>query len=738
MAFIRQLIALLRKNLLLKIRAPLEWASEVFLPILFVAAMAGIFFIFNSADLPDSNYASEGAVVQPFGVIPFRVQYRAQKIALVPSSPEQQPIVNDFHATMSAWHPRFTFASLGADAAWTNALLTYAPVSSAAGLRDLVLPGWADVALNFTTTAALESYITSGTYDSGWGADSTANPKIFAAVVFTQGTAPAEPISYAIRMNSSVTPLTDGDKVDVLVRGIVASTISKYVLTRLVNTGPPFLSEKGDPISAKPFAGFTTLQREVDRFAIARKSGGLRLPPSSMINADTLNTFIFAISQAFPNEIIVPELSNTFKMLNQSNPARVQELIGNMSAWLASEAYPPQAIKFVAFPTAAYRFNPFYVFLLNILGFILVIAFVFPNSRLIRGLVLEKETKMREGMKMMGLGDGALFGSHIFWYWFAYHLPVSLIIAGICKATFFPATGYGSTFIIFFLFGTGSTSLMYFISVFFSRSKTASSLGVVLFIAGYFPAFAFSGTTTRNVKRLASLLPPTAFSLGLSSIGTFENNMAATQAAAVVNNWSFGDTIGMLVLDTFLLAFLGWYFDQTLPASFREFGVARPWYFFFTVGFWREMLGYPQNIHAIANDLPERAPPQGPYTLCCRRRPSENSVSTPQAPIDESFLEGPDEALKALAKDKRCVTVSNLVKDFDTPDGVKRAVNNVNLEMYQGQIFVLLGPNGAGKTTAISMMTGLLAPTAGSMSLFGKNLLTETADARESMGVCES
>lgn len=42
----------------------------------------------------------------------------------------------------------------------------------------------------------------------------------------------------------------------------------------------------------------------------------------------------------------------------------------------------------------------------------------------------------------------------------------------------------------------------------------------------------------------------------------------------------------------------------------------------------------------------------------------------------------------------RCVAVRGLTKEFDTPDGVKRAVDGVDLTMYEGQIFALLGHNG--------------------------------------------
>jgi len=49
-----------------------------------------------------------------------------------------------------------------------------------------------------------------------------------------------------------------------------------------------------------------------------------------------------------------------------------------------------------------------------------------------------------------------------------------------------------------------------------------------------------------------------------------------------------------------------------------------------------------------------------------------------------------------------------------------RAVNNLDLEIHSGEIFGLLGPNGSGKSTAIKMILGLLHPTRGRVSVFGR------------------
>ena len=53
--------------------------------------------------------------------------------------------------------------------------------------------------------------------------------------------------------------------------------------------------------------------------------------------------------------------------------------------------------------------------------------------------------------------------------------------------------------------------------------------------------------------------------------------------------------------------------------------------------------------------------------------------------------------------------------------GKFRGVENINLKVQRGCIFGFLGPNGAGKTTTISMVMGLLKPTAGGVRLFGKD-----------------
>ena len=64
------------------------------------------------------------------------------------------------------------------------------------------------------------------------------------------------------------------------------------------------------------------------------------------------------------------------------------------------------------------------------------------------------------------------------------------------------------------------------------------------------------------------------------------------------------------------------------------------------------------------------------------------------------------------------IETSGLTRDF----GTFRAVNELNLLVQPGRFYGFLGPNGAGKSTTIKMLTGLLAPTSGTMRILGQDV----------------
>jgi ABC-2 type transport system ATP-binding protein len=77
------------------------------------------------------------------------------------------------------------------------------------------------------------------------------------------------------------------------------------------------------------------------------------------------------------------------------------------------------------------------------------------------------------------------------------------------------------------------------------------------------------------------------------------------------------------------------------------------------------------------------------------------------------------------------IHVENLVKTF----GEVKAVDGVSFDVATGEIFAFLGPNGAGKTTTIQMLTTLLAPTSGTITIDGLDPRRVPHDVRRRFGI---
>ena len=64
----------------------------------------------------------------------------------------------------------------------------------------------------------------------------------------------------------------------------------------------------------------------------------------------------------------------------------------------------------------------------------------------------------------------------------------------------------------------------------------------------------------------------------------------------------------------------------------------------------------------------------------------------------------------------------NVSKSFGANETATRAVKNVSLQLYAGEMTLLLGPSGSGKTTLLTLLAGLLRPSSGAVFLFGRDV----------------
>ncbi len=76
------------------------------------------------------------------------------------------------------------------------------------------------------------------------------------------------------------------------------------------------------------------------------------------------------------------------------------------------------------------------------------------------------------------------------------------------------------------------------------------------------------------------------------------------------------------------------------------------------------------------------------------------------------------------------ITIHSLSKSY----GDKQVLNNINLEIYPGQVIGYIGPNGAGKSTTVKILTGIIQDYTGEITVAGKNLRDNVLDVKQMMG----
>lgn len=80
------------------------------------------------------------------------------------------------------------------------------------------------------------------------------------------------------------------------------------------------------------------------------------------------------------------------------------------------------------------------------------------------------------------------------------------------------------------------------------------------------------------------------------------------------------------------------------------------------------------------------------------------------------------------------INTVNLTKFY----GADKGIENVNLSVEEGEIFGFIGPNGSGKSTTIRTLLGLIKPTSGSATIFGKDIITDGPAIRQDIGYLPS
>lgn len=81
------------------------------------------------------------------------------------------------------------------------------------------------------------------------------------------------------------------------------------------------------------------------------------------------------------------------------------------------------------------------------------------------------------------------------------------------------------------------------------------------------------------------------------------------------------------------------------------------------------------------------------------------------------------------------IEIKNVSKSYKKG---KKVIDNINIEIRDGEIFGFLGPNGAGKTTTIKMITGILDIDEGDILIDGNSIKTNPLEAKKDLGLFQT
>jgi len=342
---------------------------------------------------------------------------------------------------------------------------------------------------------------------------------------------------------------------------------------------------------------------------------------------------------------------------------------------------------------------------LGVLVFFFLVPFTYMGvtRSSIAEIVQEKVLNIKEYLKLNGVNNSTYQAYCFSIASYKMFIQCGLICAGV--AIGFSGSIYQDSQIFSFaqmaalyvLSACANLAFILFMSTLFQEPKFASDIGGFLYVIVSLGSFAVFSSDNSLPYYLVCLFPQSGLTMGiLLSLRDFH-----TQSGFGINQ-----VYMMLGIDFGIYMILYWYFDQVI----RDGNGVKKGYFFF-------------------------------LTCCCERKKKRVKVNDEQAQklMKETDQGEGEKDSSAIFEEpfnpmgrKRTVQLEKLARHF----GDLRAVDGVDLSVYEGQIMCLLGHNGAGKTTTINLMTGLLEPSSGDIYYDGISFFDDVEEARAKIGLC--
>nr|QER78483.1 ATP-binding cassette transporter [Diaphorina citri] len=384
-------------------------------------------------------------------------------------------------------------------------------------------------------------------------------------------------------------------------------------------------------------------------------------------------------------------------------------------------------VQFQRFPYPPYLDDPILPALTAFISTIILLSFVYPAINTIRCVAVEKETKMKEAMKLMGLPNWLhwtawTIKSQLLW------LIPSIIIVGLLTVPWSQGCVIKSTNPLIFLtvlavYSFAAITQCFLVSVLFNHGSTAATVGGLVWFGTYSPYIILQpkySLMTFQQKLYTCLFSNSAMGYAFQNLLMYEGIGEGVQwnnvwkSVTPDDELCLGHILSMMAIMGVIHLVAALYIEAVWPGStglplFRE-GVQwnNVWKSVtpddeLCLGHILSMMAIMGVIHLVAALYIEAV------------WPGSTGLPLPwYYPIQATYWLG-------------------LTKIYKTG---KKAVDNLTLDMYQNQITVLLGHNGAGKSTTMSMLTGLIIPTSGTAYIDGHDIWYEMGKVRESLGLC--
>ncbi|XP_072798873.1 phospholipid-transporting ATPase ABCA3-like isoform X2 [Vicugna pacos] len=378
----------------------------------------------------------------------------------------------------------------------------------------------------------------------------------------------------------------------------------------------------------------------------------------------------------------------------------------------AEKLFENVTIFLTKFPYPANYLDTFMFTFMFIFPLIVLLMFSPTQLTLLRTIVMEKETRLKEYQFMIGLSNAMLWAA----YFVTFLLLFLIVICLLCVILFVKIVQdkvlqYSDPSLVFFFFlcfVMASMTFGFLITTFFDKTTLAVSIGVFLYFLTFFPYDIVITVYSRLslMEKLAScLFSNIAVALGIEFLSKMEMKKYGVKWSNLLSsvspddNLTFAHILGVLLFDAFLYGLLTWYIDAVFPG---KYGVPKPWYFFLQKAYW---FGQSKSI----------------------RKKDDVEVTNV---FKSRYFE--DEPVDLVAG----IRIQHLYKEFTLQNMTTVAVQDLSLNMYEGQITVLLGHNGAGKTTTLSILTGFYRPTSGKVYINDYDVSKDMLQVRKSLGLC--